>query len=197
MERRRIATVIPPYNGRKYIHQAIESVLRQTRKSDRIVVVNDGSSDDGAEVASRDFPADSCEIIHTANGGQSSAGNIGVKGASGCHLVAFPTQRYPRPQHARLGSASCLDKQPWLPSPGLRSATRPVTTIRSGGSPCGWRVQFLRSRIHAATGMTSQGVRQCRHSRFSSGGIRDFRRWRTCCDTACWRTPRSPSIFAT
>lgn len=92
MERSRIAVVIPLYNGSRYIRQAIDSVLRQTRRPDRIVVVNDGSSDDGADVIATSYPQHAVEIIHTENGGQSRARNIGVQAAAGCGRIAFLDQ---------------------------------------------------------------------------------------------------------
>ncbi|MEX0670550.1 MAG: glycosyltransferase family A protein [Pirellulales bacterium] len=92
MKHLRIATVIPLYNGRNYIEQAIESVLGQTRQSDRVVVVDDGSSDDGAELVVRAFEQHGVELIRTDNGGQSRARNIGVRAASTCDLVAFLDQ---------------------------------------------------------------------------------------------------------
>lgn len=92
MQQRRIATVIPLYNGGPYIREAVESVLHQTRRSDRLVVVNDGSSDDGAGVVAAAFPSDAVEVIHIDNGGQSRARNIGVGAVPDCDLVAFLDQ---------------------------------------------------------------------------------------------------------
>jgi len=88
----RIATVIPLYNGQNYVLQAIESVLGQTRQSDRVVIVDDGSSDDGADAIARAFPQHGVEVIRTDNGGQSRARNIGVRAASDCDLIAFLDQ---------------------------------------------------------------------------------------------------------
>ena len=48
---RRVAVVIPCYNGGRFLRDAIESVLHQTCPAAEIVVVNDGSTDDTAAIA--------------------------------------------------------------------------------------------------------------------------------------------------
>src|SRR5262249_47273968 len=45
-----VSVVIPVYNGEGYVGEAIESVLAQTYDRVQIVVVDDGSDDDGARV---------------------------------------------------------------------------------------------------------------------------------------------------
>jgi glycosyltransferase involved in cell wall biosynthesis len=46
----RLAVVIPCYNHSRYIERAIRSVLGQTRPVDRLIVIDDGSSDDSVAV---------------------------------------------------------------------------------------------------------------------------------------------------
>ncbi len=74
----RIAVIIPLYNGEKYIAQALDSVFAQRLQPAEIVVVDDGSTDDGpkfvAELAER-YPI---RLLHKPNGGQSAARNFGV-----------------------------------------------------------------------------------------------------------------------
>lgn len=48
-----ITVVIPVFNGVLYLGAAIESVLAQTRAADAIIVVDDGSTDDPAAIASQ------------------------------------------------------------------------------------------------------------------------------------------------
>ena len=42
-----VSIVIPVYNGSNYLREAIESALSQTYHNVEIIVVNDGSNDNG------------------------------------------------------------------------------------------------------------------------------------------------------
>ena len=78
-----IAVVIPCYRQAHYLHEAIESVLAQTRPANEIIVVDDGSPDDTqrvVELYARSAPQVRC--IRQANQGLSAARNAGLRMAS-------------------------------------------------------------------------------------------------------------------
>ncbi len=52
----RVTAIIPVYNGAALIRRSIESVLRQTRPADELIVVDDGSTDATGRIA-RDYGA--------------------------------------------------------------------------------------------------------------------------------------------
>ncbi len=78
-----ITAIIPLYNGSAFIEEALKSVFAQTLQPKEVIVVNDGSTDDGAGVAIVERLAKSHPItlIHKPNGGQSSARNLGAERA--------------------------------------------------------------------------------------------------------------------
>ena len=47
----KVTIIIPVYNGSNYVAQAIDAALAQTYNNCEIIVVNDGSRDDGASEA--------------------------------------------------------------------------------------------------------------------------------------------------
>ena len=87
----RIAAVIPLYNGGRYIRTALQSVLTQNLRPAQIIVVNDGSTDDGPAIVEEMAKQHPITLLHKENGGQSSARNFGVAHSS-TELIALLDQ---------------------------------------------------------------------------------------------------------
>ena len=87
----RIAAIIPLYNGAPYIRRAIESVLRQSLPPTGIIVVDDGSTDNGPQVVEKLARGHPINLLHKPNGGQGSARNFGIARSS-CDLIALLDQ---------------------------------------------------------------------------------------------------------
>lgn len=93
MANQSVAVVIPLFNGRLYVADALKSVFRQTVPANEIIVVDDGSTDDGAQVV-RDISVlhkVDIRLLSKENGGQSSARNAGIRAASS-DLIALLDQ---------------------------------------------------------------------------------------------------------
>lgn len=82
----RVSVVLPAYNVREHIGEAIRSVLAQDRPDLEIVVVDDGSRDGTADLVARDFPQ--VRLFRKSNGGAATARNRGMREARG-EFVAF------------------------------------------------------------------------------------------------------------
>ena len=79
----RVSIVIPVYNGGNYLDQAIDSALAQTWPQLEVVVVNDGSRDDGqTERIARSYGS-RIKYLAKSNGGVASALNAGIAAMSG------------------------------------------------------------------------------------------------------------------
>lgn len=81
------SVIIPCYNQGQYLAQAIESVLDQTLKPKEIIVIDDGSTDNSADVA-RSYKNQGVRLIQQVNKGLSSARNTGIMNATGEYI--FP-----------------------------------------------------------------------------------------------------------
>lgn len=74
-----VSIVIPVYNGSNYLKEAIDSALAQTYKNIEIIVVNDGSNDDGATMKIARSHGDKIRYFEKPNGGVASALNLGIQ----------------------------------------------------------------------------------------------------------------------
>lgn len=73
-----VSIVIPVYNGSNYVSEAIQSALAQTYKNCEIIVVNDGSDDDGrTDSIIRSF-GNQVRYFTKDNGGVASALNLAI-----------------------------------------------------------------------------------------------------------------------
>lgn len=81
-----VSIVIPLYNGSNFVEEAIKCATAQDYPNKEIIVVNDGSTDDGAgrEICLK--YADKITYLEKENGGCSSALNFGIKAAKGEYI---------------------------------------------------------------------------------------------------------------
>jgi glycosyltransferase involved in cell wall biosynthesis len=79
-----VSAIVPVFNCERYLPEALESILDQGYGALDVVVVDDGSSDRSAELASS-YPV---RILRIAHGGIARARNAGVDAARG-ELITF------------------------------------------------------------------------------------------------------------
>lgn len=82
-----ISVVIPLYNKRQYIARCLDSVRAQTFGNYQLIVVDDGSTDDGAAIAQGYLRAGDA-LLRQTNAGVSAARNRGMAAAA-ADLVAL------------------------------------------------------------------------------------------------------------
>ena len=74
-----VSIVIPVYNGANYLREAINSALEQTYKNVEVIVVNDGSSDNGETERIALEYGDKIRYFYKENGGVATALNMGIQ----------------------------------------------------------------------------------------------------------------------
>ncbi|SRR5579884_244097 len=79
-----VSVVIPCYNGARFLDEALISVLAQSHANKEVIVVDDGSTDNSAEIATR-YP--SVRYIRQRNAGVAAARNTGLRYSRGDYVV--------------------------------------------------------------------------------------------------------------
>lgn len=83
-----ISIIVPVYNVEKYLRQCLDSILNQTYQNFECLLINDGSSDNSADIC-REYVSNDVRFryFEKENGGVSSARNLGIKrsGGGGVH----------------------------------------------------------------------------------------------------------------
>lgn len=84
-----VSVIVPIYNSQQHMKACIESIQKQTYANLEIILVDDGSNDNGPSICDVFQEKDSrIQVIHKMNGGVSSARNAGLDRAKGKY-VAF------------------------------------------------------------------------------------------------------------
>ncbi|WP_051309322.1 glycosyltransferase [Desulfogranum japonicum] len=82
----KISIVIPVYNGFDYLSDAIDSALAQTYSNFEVIVVNDGSLDDGKTEAVAKSYGEKIRYLWRENGGVATALNLAIENAEGDYI---------------------------------------------------------------------------------------------------------------
>lgn len=87
MEKRpKVSVIIPTYNRKDYVTEAIDSVLNQTYKDFEVIVVDDGSTDGTGEILKEKY-RNKIRYFYKENGGCASARNYGIRNALGKYIA--------------------------------------------------------------------------------------------------------------
>lgn len=82
-----VSIVLPVYNGARFLHQSIDSCLQQTYHPVELIVVDDGSTDNSAEIV-QSYRDNRIKLIHHGTNKKLPAAlNTGFKHAGGAYLT--------------------------------------------------------------------------------------------------------------
>lgn len=85
-----VAIIIPAFNAAQTLATTVESVMDQTVPANRVVVVDDGSVDDTAQIAQSYASRDErVSVLRQSNRGLSAARNAGCRSIKNCDSVLF------------------------------------------------------------------------------------------------------------
>jgi hypothetical protein len=159
----RVVVAIPSYEGGPYVRGAIESLLAQTERDVRVVAVDDGSSDETAEVLRELAKADPRLEVHV------NASRLGMLRNTN-RALALARERWPGAEFVALGSDHDLWDPGWLAA----------LTAALDASPAAVLAYPLTERIDADGAPARNGPRTWRCD--TSGVQGPWRR--------CWRAYR-------
>ena len=105
-----ISVIIPTYNGIGYITGCLDSLRRQLRKPDEVIVVDDGSTDGTAGMVEESYPEVTCVRLES-NRGFAAAVNEGIRRGVGTYVALLNNDT--RADERWLGElAKMLDENP-------------------------------------------------------------------------------------
>ena len=82
-----ISIIIPIYNTERYLSDCLDSVINQTIQDIEIICVNDGSTDNSAQIIEEYALKDNrIKVLHKENGGQTSSRRAGLELATGEYI---------------------------------------------------------------------------------------------------------------
>ena len=90
MDKPFVSVIIPAYNGEAYLAEAVESTQRQNYHPLEIIIVDDGSTDGTAQIATS-FKGEVRYMYQPNSGGPAAGRNRGLKMARG-EVIAFLDQ---------------------------------------------------------------------------------------------------------
>ncbi|MGM9760167.1 MAG: glycosyltransferase family 2 protein [Parabacteroides sp.] len=87
MNRVALSVIIPVYNAEAYLEECLESLRQQSFTDFEVWMIDDGSRDQSGRICDRFAEKDPrFQVVHKANGGVSSARNIGLERARGAWI---------------------------------------------------------------------------------------------------------------
>lgn len=98
-----VSVIIPVFNVAVFLPKSIESLLAQSYRNFELLLVDDGSTDESAQICDRFAKLDSrIRVWHKPNGGVSSARNLGLRMAQGQFIAFTDPDDYVEPNYLEI-----------------------------------------------------------------------------------------------
>jgi len=97
------SVIIPTYNRRAFLEEAVQSVRAQTYRDFEIIIVDDGSTDDTAAFVEAN--RQHLKYVYQENAGPSAARNTGIARASGRYVTFLDSDDLWHPRKLEVQTA--------------------------------------------------------------------------------------------
>jgi glycosyltransferase involved in cell wall biosynthesis len=162
-----VSVLMSVYNGERYLAEAVESILRQTFTDFEFIVINDGSSDDSADILSQYELLDKrLHVFHQENRGLIASLNRGIGLAKGKYLARMDADDISLPDRLRR-QVEVLEEHPDLVIVGTARYMIDETGNRTGVSypfvtdtGIRWGLLFGSSFVHSTVMLRADILRQ-------------------------------------
>jgi GT2 family glycosyltransferase len=137
----RVSVVVCSYNGGRTLKQCLNSLLAVDYPDYEVIVVDDGSTDDTAQILAQ-FP--SVRVIHQPNQGLSVARNVGLQAATGsiiaytdsdcyadAHWIAQLVHQFQRSDAVAVGGPNLSPEDGWRAGCVAASPGQPTHVLES------------------------------------------------------------------
>lgn len=104
-----ISVIVPLYNNERYISRCLDSITGQSYENLQILVIDDGSTDEGAKIVQKHAACDSRISLHRLqHGGLCKARKYGVRHAAGEYVGFVDSDDWVEPEYyKKLYGAIC------------------------------------------------------------------------------------------
>jgi glycosyltransferase involved in cell wall biosynthesis len=96
-----VSVAMTVYNGERYLRKAIQSILTQTLENFEFIIINDGSTDNTAEIL-KSYQDPRMKVIHQENTGVSISINRGLKLCRGKYIARMDADDISLPERLNL-----------------------------------------------------------------------------------------------
>lgn len=169
-----VTVIIPVYNVARYLETCVQSVLAQTFTAYRIVLVDDGSTDESGAICDRLAAEHHCiSVIHQQNKGLGGARNTGIDAAAGEYLLFLDSDDSLHPEALarcyRLAQEQDCQMVLFDLVSVYENGTRGVVY---GCAPAIPHTRLTGDALKAAAAVSSACNRFCKRTLFTETGIR-------------------------
>jgi len=109
-----VSILLPVYNGERFLSEAIHSVINQNIQNWELIIINDGSADSSAEIATEFSKMDErIKVFEKEHSGVAKSLNFGLGKATGLYIARIDSDDIWLPEKLEY-QVNCLNENPGL-----------------------------------------------------------------------------------